>query len=505
MSNLGLRIIYGLINEYESAVCERVFLPAPDLAGYLTQTGTKLFSLESKAALDTFDVVGFHLGCELNFTNFLAVLELAGIPFEPSRRRDIIVMAGGLVNPEPIAPFVDVFFLGEFEAKAEEFMEVLKRYKGREARLEAFAHIEGFYVPAYYEVATGEGGARLVPKTPSVQFPLKKVHVKDLNTSYYPTRWLTPYTQIVHDRAPIEIARGCPHHCYFCQARCVYFPYREKKTEYVLTQMEEIYASSGYENLSLLALSASHHSQIEEIIDGAGKLFKEKRVGIALPSLRVDDIVGRLYPRLAALKKVSLTLAVEAATVELREKINKHIDVDAVFEARDVLRSLRLRTIKLYFMFGLPGETDEDVVAIAQMIRSFQRALGVKVNASINIFIPKPFSRFQDVAMDSPENLRRKRQLIQKELGSFPLRRYHISFSTQERSFLEAVLSRAGREIAPVIFRAFVAGARSDSCEETFRWDIWEEAFRDEKIDFRQYTTSVHPRFNPHYTAGGAV
>lgn len=502
MSNLGVRIIYGLLNEYEQLVCERVFSPGPDLAAYLEKTGKKLFSLESKTALDQFDVVGFHLGCELNFTNFLSILHLAGIPLYASERKDTIVMAGGLANPEPIAPFVDVVFLGEFEAKADEFVEILKRHKDRKTRLEALAQTEGFYVPGYYATEAEGEDYRLVPKHPSAVVPLRKAYVKDLNTSYYPTRWLTPYTQIVHDRAQVEIARGCPHNCYFCQARCVYYPYREKKTECVLRQMEQIYKTSGYENFSLLALSASHHSHIEQIIDGAGMLFKEKRVGIALPSLRVDDIIGRLYPKLAALKKVSLTLALEAGTVELRQKINKHIDVKAVLDAKDVLRSLNLRSIKLYFMFGLPGETDDDLISMARMIRVFQKTLGIKVNASINIFIPKPFSRFQDVQMESEENLKRKRNLIQKELGGFPPRWYHISFASQQRSILEAVLSRAGREIAPVIYRAFHNGARFDSCQESFRWDIWKNAFCETGIDYHRYTVLTSQAFRSQYVTG---
>lgn len=484
MSNLGIRIIYGLLNEFSNVVCERAFMPGLDLEEYLRKSHKKLFSLETKTPLDEFDVVGFNFGCELNYTNFLAMLELSGIPLNAKERRKIIVMGGGILNPEPIVPFIDVFYLGEFEEKASRLIEVMIHCKDKEERFKAFAEVEGLYVPRFYEVYEKKG-SYLCEKTYSpAAFPLKKVYVHDLNTSYYPLQWLVPYTEIVHDRGQVEISRGCPNFCFFCQARSMYAPYREKKIERACECVEKMHNATGYENFSFLALSASNYSQIELLIERAVDMFKNKGVGISLPSLRADDIVGRLYQKLCALKKTALTVAIEAGTPDLRKKINKNIDVKALLEAKDILKSLSLRHIKLYFMFGLPQESEEDVVTIGELARRFSKELEMKVHISINVFIPKPFSLFEGVSMAKEDELFAKRLLIVQGARS---RGIHLTIANIKKSILEGVMSRGDRRLSSVIERAYCRGARFDSYDEFFNWEIWENAFKEEGIEWQDY------------------
>ncbi len=484
MSNLGVRILYAMFNEFSDVVCERVFFPGLDLGGYLERRKKKLFSLESKLPLSSFDVIGFNLSYELNFTNFLYMLKLGGVPLRGEERKRIIVLGGGISNPEPLAEFVDVFFLGEFEEKLTEFVSILRKYRDKESRLRALGEIEGFYVPKFYYVEVKGRNYYFSKKYKYAQLPLKKIYVKDLNSVYYPVNWLTPYTEIIHDRAQIEIARGCPNRCHFCQARCFYYPYREKKVEKILKIMEAVYKNSGYENFSLLALSASDYSHIEELVERAEGLFNKEKVGISLPSLRVEDLVTRLYKKLLKVKKASLTLAIEAGTPQLREKINKRIDVDTFLEAEEILKSLNLRHIKLYFMFGLPGEEEEDLVSIGELTRKIAKELKIRVHVSINVFVPRPFSSFQDVAMERENLLYRKRKLLLKALRRGNIK---LSISNIKQRVIEAVLSRGDRRLSRVIHRAFLKGAKLDSYTEHFNWRPWEEAFREEKLDYRWY------------------
>lgn len=484
MSNLGVRIIYGLLNDIEDVVCERVFMPGLDFANYLKRHNQKLFSLETKTPLDEFDVIGVNLNYELNYTNFLYILNLGGIPLRASKRKKVIVLGGGIANPEPLAEFVDVFFLGEFEEKAYSFVEVLRKYKNKEDRLKALAEIEGFYIPKFYECYYDGNSYIFEKKYKYAKLPIKKVYIPDLDSSYYPLAWLTPYTQIVHDRVQIEVARGCPHRCYFCQAWCSYYPYREKSLSTVWSYVEKIYKNSGYENFSFLALSISDYSRIESLIERAVDFFYHKRVRVSLPSLRVDDIILRLYKKLEKLKKISLTLAIEAAGSDLRTRINKSIDLNIIRQARDIFKSLSLRHIKLYFMFGLPQETDDDIAAIPHLIKELTKDLSLKLNVSINVFVPKPFSVFQNKAMEEEEKLiQKKRYLLEKLRG----KNIRVSISNIKRSILEGIIARGDRDLGKVIYRAYLYGACFDSYREHFDWRIWLSAFQIEKIDYHRY------------------
>ena len=485
MSNLGIRIIYGLLNQYPDLVCERVFSPAEDLEEYLRKEKEKLFALESKTSLDKFEVLGFHLGCELNFTNFLNILDLGGIALKTKDRGELIVLGGGIANPEPLAEFVDLFYLGEFEEVAQSFIEVLRNYPGKEDRLKAFAKIEGFYVPKFYENNLEDNQYQFTPKQRQTSSEIKRVYVKDLDKSYYPTKWLTPHTQIIHDRALIEIARGCPNNCTFCQARCLYYPYRQRSPERISELITAIYKSSGYGDFSFLALSASDYSKIEELVDSTYPYFQKYQIGLSLPSLRIDDVVGRLYEKLVSLKKTTLTVAVETARDSLRGKLNKKIEVEKLFETVKIIRSLRIKHLKLYFMFGFAQEKREDLIAIGEFIDRLRRLSGLAINVSLNIFIPKPFSCWENVSMDDRQTLNSKRKII---LEHIPKRRnIKISISSIERSMFEAALSRGSRKLSAVIYRAFTKGSKFDGYKEKFSWKIWEESFKEEGIDYNLY------------------
>ena len=477
MSNLGLRIIYGVLNEYKDVVCERVFMPGEDLAQVLREENRRLFSLETKTALSEFEVVGFNFSYELNATNFLHILDLGGIPLHSSERKDTIIMGGGIANPQSLAEFVDVFFLGEFEAVADSFVEVLRKNRDKESRLRAFSQLEGFYVPKFYNEQTS----------------VKRAYVDNLDESFYPRKWLIPNTAIVHDRAQIEIARGCIHKCTFCQARAIYYPYRQRRVSTVLGLAKDIYASSGYEDFSFLSLSASDYSQIEELIDATLGFFQEKRIGLSLPSVRVGDLVSRLYKKLLPLKKTSLTVAVEAARDCMRERLNKNIDIKELFEAAKIVRSLGVRHLKLYFMYGFSDETEEDLFAIGEFIKKLQRESNIDINASINVFIPKPFSLWESMPMQSEEALSAKRGPI---LNNIPRsRRIKVSTSDIKRSIIEAVVSRADRDFGRVIERVYRKEKEAMMFNQGFNWDMWNDAIVDEGIDCKSYLAAEKKDF----------
>lgn len=485
MSNLGLHIIYGLLNQYPDLFCERVFMPGEDLAVYLRANNKPLFSLETKRPLNEFEIIGFHLGCELNFTNVLHILALGSVAIKAKERKNQIVIGGGIANPEPLAEFIDVFYLGEFEEVADKFVEVIRKYKDKESRLRALAELEGFYVPKFYEATYANGKYDFKRNYKYAQLPLKRVHVKDLDQAFVPQSWLTPHTEIVHDRIPIEITRGCPNSCSFCQARAIYAPYRERKAATVLNILKSSYEKSGYENFSFLGLSASDYSQIEELIDLSSDYCQSRCIGLSLPSLRATDIVGRLYEKLSRLKKSSLTIAVEAARAPLRESLNKRIDIKVLFEAAKILKSLNAKLIKVYFMYGFSQETDEDLLAIGEFIRSLSRSSRIKLNVSINAFIPKPFSLAEGFSMQSEEVLNKKREVIIKNL---PQRfQAKVSFSSIKRSIFEAIVSGADRSFSKVIYRAYSKGACFDAYREKFSWPIWQESMEQEGIDFNSY------------------
>jgi radical SAM family uncharacterized protein len=493
MSNLGVRIIYGLLNAIPDVVCERVFMPGYDCADFLRKNKVSLFSLETKTPLNKFEILGFNFNCEINFTNFLHILELGRIPLRAEERKSIIVMGGGIANPEPLAEFVDLFYIGEFEEVAHKFVSVLRRYKDKQERLKAFSEIEGFYVPKFYSFSLNNKRYVFEKKYRYAKFPIRKIYVKDIDKSYYPLDWLTPYISLVHDRLQIEIARGCPNRCTFCQARGLYYPYRERKISTIQGIIKKAYDSSGYEKLSFLALSASDYSSIEELIDVTRDYLEERKIGLSLPSLRVTDIVGRLYKKLISIRKTSLTVAVEVANERLRSTLNKRIDKKELFEASKILHSLKVKHIKVYFMYGFPEEGEEDLVAIGEFLKKLSKDSNLTLNVSINIFIPKPFSVWENVSMEDESILEQKREIILKNI---PFNRnIKVSISHPKKSIVEAVIARGDRRLVPVIYRAFLKEVRLNSHREGFLWEVWENAFREEGLDYKFYTKANSDNF----------
>jgi radical SAM superfamily enzyme YgiQ (UPF0313 family) len=483
MCNLGLRIIYSILNESSDVVCERAFLPGEDLGSFLASGNQKLFSLETKTPLGDFQVLGFNFNYELNFINFLYMLWLSKIPLFARERKDLIVLGGGIANPEPLAEFVDVFFLGEFEAGAADFIEVLRKYKDKHSRLEALSQIDGFYVPSLYSVELKNAEYKFAKIYNLARLPIKKIFVRNLDQSPYPLKWLTPHTQIVHDRVPIEVARGCPNQCVFCQALASYYPYREKRAQTVCAIVQEIYKNSGYDNFSLLSLSTSDYSQIDELVDTLFADFKQKRIGLSLPSLRIDDLLGRLYPKLHLLRKTSLTVAVETANDALRNNLGKKIEINKLFEAAKIIHSLKLKHIKLYFMIGFQQETEDDLVAIGRFLDKLTKETRLSLNVSINAFIPKPFSLWEAAAMDNEETLFHKVNIVKNSLPKY--RSIDVTIAPVQKSILEAIISRADRGFSPVILDVFKASLNNRILASS--WQLWAGAMQKNKVNFTAY------------------
>ena len=390
MSNLGLRIIYGLLNEQEGVSCERVFLPDVDMQALLKKDNVPLFSLESKAPLAGFDFLGFSLSYELGYTNVLAVMDLAGMPLL-AKDRDLsypLVIAGGscVSNPEPMADFVDLFLIGEAE---EALLEIIEKYKQirttnhepritnheprttKEDILRSLAKIEGVYVPSFYETQYNSDGSfnGLIPKYPDLPLKINKRIVKDLNQAYYPAKWMVPYIPVVHDRAAVELMRGCPHNCGFCQAKSVYSSLRLRSPEKVVQLSREALSSSGYEELSFLSLSTSEYPYLNKVIASLGRELEQQGVSVSLPSLRPKSYLGELSEYLAKVRKTTLTFAPEAGSERMRQAINKNFSMEELFSAVSQAYKNGWQAIKLYFMIGLPGEQESDLDGILEIAR----------------------------------------------------------------------------------------------------------------------------------------
>jgi len=457
MSNLGFRIVHSLLSSEFRVSCERCFMPGDDLENYLFKTGTYLFSLETKTALKDFDIVGFSLNYELNFFNFLKMLKMGGIKLKKRERQTPLILVGGLNNPEPIEEFVDIFFLGEFEEKAFSFIEKLRKSKNlsRRDKLQSLLDAEGVYIPEFYR----QESSRIEPKQNNAPFPLKRTYVSDLNKYFYPQNWLVSYIPLVFDRLQIELQRGCPNRCKFCQARGIYYPYRERNPSLAAKRVKNLYKSTGYEAISLLGLSVIDYSGLEAILEEIIPYFEEKRVGIFIPSLRPTARAHKILEMLSFAKKPGLTIAMETASRKLRESIGKDIDIQDV---RELIRSasrLGYRHFKFYFMIGLPGETEQDVIAIGDTLEELagiykkEKGSFPQINVSVNYFIPKPFSEFEVLSMESYPKLKKKKSLIKERVARN--RFIKINFSDFDNAFLEYLLPRADRSISVLIEEIF--------------------------------------------------
>jgi radical SAM family uncharacterized protein len=500
MSNLGIRIIYSILNAIPDVCCERVFVPDIDMDQALRDKGVPLFSLESQKEIRAFDMLGFSMGYELCYTNVLSVLERSGIPFEAaSRGKEFpLVIAGGpaVMNPEPMHEFIDLFVIGEAEEAIVELISVYRTHKegylsGRIQKADlllALCKIEGVYVPSFYDVAYNDDGTvkAYTPNRAGVPETVKKRILPDLNASPLPGEWIVPYIQIIHDRVTIEVSRGCPNHCRFCQARSCYYPVRYRKPEQVLAAAREYCRQTGYDEISLAGLSVSDYPDLPGLMDRMVGAFKEKGVSISLPSVKPKTFLGGMSCLIATVKKTGLTFAPEAATDRLRKLIGKDFDEEEFFRMLDEVYRAGYQHVKLYFMIGLPQETAADREAICDFSRRVSSARkaaagsGAQVNVSINTVIPKPHTPFQWAAMFSMEQMQDAQQMLFSKMNS---RKIKMSFHDRSMNFLEGVFSRGDRRLSAAVKAAYAKGCRFDGWSEHFKFESWLEAFRQTGTD----------------------
>ena len=504
MSNLGLRILYGLLNNIAGVCCERFFSPEMDMESLLRNNHMEISSLENKKSLRSFDLVGFSIGYELDYTNILNILDLSLIPLKSSLRDDSypLIIGGGpcTLNPEPLHDFFDLFVIGEAEEAIVEIIEVYRKYKSRfkaanankQELLLLLANIEGVYVPSFYDVKYNYEGkiVEFKPKFKGVRDKIKKRFVRDLDNAYFPLDWLVPFIAIVHDRITLEVMRGCPNHCNFCQARAQYFPFRLRDKKNVLQLATDIYKRTGYDEISLSGLSVSDYPQIEQLLGELVEEFKDKAVSVSLPSIKPKAIVGNLSALIVKIKKTGFTFAPEAATEKLRKVLNKDFQTPDLFKAIENAYSLGWQHIKLYFMIGIPYEEEKDLDAIldfSAQASGIRKKVGkgpAQVNISVNALIPKPHTPFQWLKMEDLDIIRRKQAYLRKRLKN---KRLKLSFHNPHMSFLEGVFSRGDRRLSEVILAAFKKGARFDAWDKYFNFDLWLSAFSDSKIDHDFY------------------
>ncbi|MGD8805137.1 MAG: TIGR03960 family B12-binding radical SAM protein [Chloroflexota bacterium] len=497
MSNLGLMILYDIVNKHRNLLAERVYAPWTDMEAQLRRGGLPLFSLETKHAIRDFDMLAFTLPYEQLYTNALNMLDLAGLPIR-SLDRDAsypLVIAGGhaCYNPEPMAPFIDLFVIGEGEEVILKIIATMRAAAGldRETQLRHLAQIEGCYVPRFYEVTYHEDGliAAIRPTVPEAPPRVLKTIVPVLPPPV--TDFIVPFVETVHNRAAIEIMRGCTRGCRFCHAGMVTRPVRERPVAQIMAALEEILAKTGYEEIGLLSLSSSDYTHIIELTEAIGQRFGDNGPKVSLPSLRIESVSTQLMDNLGDNRRSGFTLAPEAATEKMRNIINKYVsDEELLGTAREIYQR-NWRTIKLYFMIGHPQESLVDVQAIVDLARSVlhigREYHGRKagVNAGVSTFIPKPHTPFQWEPMDALDNIEAKLDLLKREMRGQGLR---LRWNDPRESIYEGFLSRGDRRVAAVVERAWRNGAKFDAWAEHFNLALWTDACRAEGLEMAFYT-----------------
>lgn len=508
MSNLGMKILTGALNRLDFLGCERCFAPWADMEAELRKTGTKLFALESGDPLDAFDVVAFTMQYELCYTNVVNMLRLAGIPpLARDRGEDAPLILGGgpcTYNPEPMADFFDIFSIGEGEEALPELLTLYYecRENGLSKRefLRRAAGLEGFYVPSLYDVTYNADGtlASFAPNCAEAPARITKRVIPDLDTAYFPTDAAVPFLETVHDRVTMETSRGCIRGCRFCQAGIVYRPYREKSVEKISSCAADCVRYSGYSEISLSSLTISDYSEIRRLIDELLGWTEPRSISLSLPSMRIDAFYGELMRKVMSVRKSGLTFAPEAGTQRLRDVINKNItEAEILAGCREAFDNGRT-ALKLYFMNGLPTETDADIEGIAALAQRIVDAFyetkrngkGFNVTVSVSCFVPKPFTPFQWEAQDSIAALERKQQLLRDAIRT---RKITYHYHDAHVSYIEAVFARGDRRLSRAILEAVDRGQRLDGWDEFFRFDTWMEAFAAAGIDPDFYAARRRP------------
>ncbi len=510
MSHLGLKILYGLINRESWSLCERFFMPWTDMMAQMKEHDIPLLSMETRHPMNAFDVVGFTLQYEMSYTNILAMLSMGRIPLETAERTDSdpIIVAGGpcAFNPEPLAPFIDAFMIGDGEDVMIELNRVIldrkQQHLSRAETLLRLSNLPGVYVPSLYEVNYHADGTvrQVIPKAPSVPPKVLRRFVTDLDAAYYPEEIPVPYTEVVFDRIMLEIMRGCTRGCRFCQAGMLYRPVRERSLSRLVSLAEKLVENTGYEEISLSSLSSGDYSCLPELIRTLMSRLKDKRVSISLPSLRLDSVLKESLEETQQVKKTSLTFAPEAGTQRLRDVINKGVtEEDLLEKCRDAFEG-GWSSVKLYFMDGLPTETTEDLNGIGDLARKVvaeyfavpkgQRAKGLRVTVSASTFVPKPFTPFQWDRQNTIPEIIEKQAHLKKVLN---LKGVTFNWHEPYLSYLEACFARGDRRLGKVLRKAYEKGCILDGWSETFRFDLWMEAFRECDLDPAFYANRERP------------
>lgn len=508
MSNLGMSILYHTMNSLDYVWCERVFAPWGDMFDEMKKAELPLYALESGDSLDKFDALAFSVGYEMAYTTVLDMLNMAGLPVRSSDRKELlpIVFAGGTsaVNPEPMAAFMDFFVVGEGEEMNNEVLALFRQAKNenwsKQTFLEKAAQIQGVYVPSLYDVSYNEDGTvkAIAAKCGAPEKVTKRI-IQDLDSVPYPTNPIVPSTEVVHDRVNLELFRGCVRGCRFCQAGHVYRPIRSKKPETLIRQGIEALKNTGHEDITLLSLSTSDYRDLGCLCDGLLDFCESRSIGLSLPSLRADNFSMEIMERLQKVRKSGLTFAVEGGSQRLRDAVNKNVTEEDLLNTCKIAFAGGWNNVKLYYMLGLPTETDEDIVGISEMANevlhcwrtySNNKNRGVRITISTSCFIPKPHSPFQWEAQITREEYLRRVNLLRSSLTA---RNVTYNWHDAETSLVEAVLSRGDRKVADVIEAVWRDGGRLDAWSDYFSFERWQKAFESCGIDPAFYANRDYP------------